>query len=296
MRVEPVERAVGAAGAVSAQALGAIVRGVALDRPLDDETLAGLQAAWAAHGVLVAPGQRLDAAGLVAFSRLWGALDPSPADAAQGGGRQEGVPAEVWVISNARRDGRPVGALGNSEASWHTDMSYVEVPPRASILYAVEVPPEGGDTWFADMYAAYEALPDDLRRVVDGAVVSHDASTTSVGEVRAGAAAVVDVTKAPGWRHPTVRWHPVTGRRALFLGRRRNAWIVGWSVAESDRLLDRLWAHCAEARFVYRHRWQVGDLVMWDNRCVIHRRDGFDDRFRRLMLRTQVRGEAVVAG
>ncbi len=272
--------------APAAPELAARVTGVALDAPLDPPTLTAIRAAWARHAVLVFPGQRLDAAALIAFSRTFGALEPSPAAAAQRGGAQRGVPPEVWIISNIREAGRPIGALGDAEARWHTDMSYVEVPPRASILHAVEIPPTGGDTSFADMYAAYAALPDELRREVDGAQVHHDATTTSVGERRAGA-------EAPGWRHPAVRIHPDTGRPALYLGRRHNARLIGRSPAESDALLDRLWAHCAEARFVYTHRWAVGDLVMWDNRCVIHRRDAFAGR--RLMLRTQVRGEAVVA-
>lgn len=271
-------------------ALGAVVRGVDLAR-LPAGAMDAVRAAWRAHAVLVLPGQRLEPADLVAFSRHFGALDPSPSSARHAAGRQDGVPPEVWIISNVRRDGRPIGALGNLEAAWHTDLSYVPAPARASVLYAVEIPPVGGDTFFADMYAAYAALPDDLRAAVDGAWVHHDASTTSVGELRMGAAAAADVTETPGARHPAVRRHPETGRPALFLGRRRNAWIVGRPLAESDALLDRLWAHCAEPRFIYRHRWRVGDVVLWDNRCVIHRRDGFDDRHRRVMLRTQIRGE-----
>lgn len=275
------------------QALGARIAGLDL-AAVDAGTAAAIAAAWRSHPVLVFPGQRLDAADLVRFSAHFGALEPSPVGEAHAAGRQDGVPPEVWIISNVRRDGRPVGALGNREARWHTDMSYVAHPARASVLYSVEIPPEGGDTWFGDMYAAYAALPADLKAVVDGATVHHDASTTSVGDLRRGAAPVIDVTRSPGARHPAVRRHPQTGRPALFLGRRRNAWIVGRPLPESDALLDRLWAHCAEPRFTYQHRWTLGDVVMWDNRCVIHRRDGFDDRHRRLMLRTQIRGEAVL--
>ncbi len=274
-------------------ALGARVRGVDLSR-VDDPTAEALRAAWHRHQVLIVPGQSLDPAALVDFSRRFGALEASPGSAEHAAGRQGGVPPEVWIISNVRRDGRPIGALGNREAAWHSDMSYVPEPARASVLYGVEVPPAGGDTWFADMYAAYAALPDDLRRAVDGLEVHHDASTTSAGELRRGAAPVVDVTAGPGARHPAVRRHPETGRPALFLGRRRNAWVVGYPLAESDALLDRLWAHCADPRFAYAHRWTVGDVVLWDNRCVIHRRDGFDAGHRRLMLRTQVRGEPVI--
>lgn len=274
-------------------ALGARIRGVDL-RAVDARLAGALRAAWHRHQVLIFPAQTLTADALVRFSRYFGALEASPGSADHGAGAQDGVPPEIWIISNVRDQGRAIGALGNAEAAWHTDMSYVPEPARASVLYGVEIPPVGGDTWFADMYAAYAALPDDLRRAVDAAEVHHDASTTSAGELRRGAAAVMDVTAGPGARHPAVRRHPETGRPALFLGRRLNAWIVGLPLAESDALLDRLWAHCAEPRFTYSHRWRVGDVVMWDNRCVIHRRDRFDDRHRRLMLRTQIRGEAVI--
>lgn len=280
MRIEPTGAAV-----------GALVHDVDLRAP-DGGTVAAIRAAWHRHQVLVFPGQALAPAHLVDFSRHFGALEPSPAGETHRAGHQSGVPPEVWIISNVREKGRAVGALGNREAAWHTDMSYVPEPARASVLYAVEIPPEGGDTSFADMYAAYATLPDDLRRVVDGATVHHDASTTSVGDLRLGAEAVVDVTRSAGARHPAVRAHPDTGKPALYLGRRRNGWLVGKSLSESDALLDRLWAHCADPRFVYTHRWTVGDVVMWDNRCVTHRRDAFDDRHRRLMQRTQIKGEA----
>ena len=141
------------------------------------------------------------------------------------------------------------------------------------------------------MYKAYETLPDALRAQVDGLTCHHDSSTTSVGETRVGAETVTDVRLAPGVTHPMVRTHPVTGGRSLYLGRRRNAYVPGLSLADSEALLDRLWAHCEKPEFAWTHRWQVGDLLIWDNRCTIHRRDAFDPASRRVMHRTQIKGD-----
>ena len=170
-------------------------------------------------------------------------------------------------------------------------MSYVDEPPMASCLYSVEIPSSGGDTSFANMYKALEALPADLREAIEGRSCNHDSSTTSVGELRAGADAVIDVTKAPGAKHPIIRTHPVTDGKSLYLGRRLNAYIDGLPLAESEALLDRLWAHCAKPEFAWTHQWRLGDLLIWDNRCAIHRRDAFDGSQRRVMHRTQIKGQ-----
>ena len=267
-------------------ALGTEVAGIDLTDGVDDAAFAALHAAWIDRGLLVFRGQRLDDAALVAFSRRFGALDLPPAsERAARGEAADDVPPEVWVIANAMVDGRPIGALGAGEAEWHTDMSYLPEPPAASLLHALTVPPAAGHTSFADMTAALAALPAGLRDSIDGRQASHDATYTSVGERRKGA------TGAPATLHPIVRTHPVSRRPALYLGRRRNAAIAGLAKADSERLLDTLWAFCTEPRFVYRHAWQPGDLLVWDNRATIHRRDAFDPGLRRVMHRTQVRGD-----
>jgi taurine dioxygenase len=181
--------------------------------------------------------------------------------------------------------------LGDKEAEWHTDMSYVAEPPMASVLHSLEIPAKGGDTSFANMYKALETLPDDLRREIEGRVCNHDSSTTSVGELRAGAGAVVDVRVAPGAKHPMIRTHPATGGKALYLGRRLNAYVPGLDLAASEKLLDALWAHCTKPEFAWTHRWRVGDLLIWDNRAAIHRRDSFSGAERRVMHRTQIKGD-----
>jgi alpha-ketoglutarate-dependent taurine dioxygenase len=200
------------------------------------------------------------------------------------------------VISNVVEDGRPIGNLGAGEAVWHADMTYVEVPPKAAVLHALEVPAAGGgDTWFADMFAACAALPDALGKAAEGKIAVHDASRNSAGLLRRGYREVTDVRETVGARHPLIRTEPGTGRKSLFLGRRPNAYVVGMELAESEALLDALWAHAAEPRFAMRHRWQVGDVLMWSNLGVLHRRDPFDPNARRVMHRTQIKGSERIA-
>lgn len=281
-------------------ALGADIHGVDLSQPVDDIVFQRIAQAWGDHLVLRFSGQKIDDDMLMAFSARFGELDRVPIAAASLDRSDSGLTknAEAWVavISNVVHDGKPVGGLGSYELVWHTDMSYNPLPPRASLLYALEVPPDGGDTGFLDMYSAYETLPDDLERAIEGRTCIHDSSRNSAGELRKGFQRTLDVRQTPGAVHPLVRRHPVTGRKALFLGRRPGAYIHGLSVEESESLLDAVWKHATQERFAWYQKWRVGDLVMWDNRCVMHRRDAFDESRHRLMHRTQIVGEPVLAG
>lgn len=271
--------------------IGAEIAEIDLAKDIWPNDRAKIRSAWLDRGIIFFRGQKLTDSDLIRFSRHFGVLEVSPAGAWSGrGGSSAPEFPEIWVISNVKENGVPIGSLGDGEAEWHTDMSYVPVPPDASVLYSLEIPDSGGDTSFADMYAALETLPADLRRAIEGRTLNHDSSYTSAGELRYGASEVTDVTRAPGARHPIIRRHDESGRDALYLGRRRNAYIVGLPVEESERLLDQLWHHCTQPQFVYRHRWRVGDLLMWDNRCVIHRRDAFGADQRRIMHRTQIKG------
>ncbi len=281
-------------------ALGADIEGVDLSRALPPASLEAIKRAWAEHLVLRFRGQRLDDDQLMRFSACFGELDLAPVIAAarvRVAGEERYVDSAeqsnpyVSVISNIIEKGVAIGALGAYEAIWHTDMSYNPEPPMGSALYALEVPPAGGDTGFANMYLAYETLPEDLRRAVEGRMCRHDSSRNSAGELRRGFSEVTDPREAPGADHPIVRTHPVTGRKALFLGRRRNAYVQGLDLEESEALLDRLWAHAARPEFTWYQQWRVGDLMMWDNRCTLHRRDEFDPTSRRLMHRTQIKGD-----
>jgi len=276
-------------------ALGAEVLGVDLASPLKPNVFDGILAAWGKHLVLVFRDQRLSDEQLTLFSRRFGDLDLAPpAEAANSSGAYVPTMPEVTVISNVMVDGKAIGALGAGEAEWHTDMSYSEKPPSASLLYALEIPPQGGDTSFTNMYTAYETLPSDLREAIIGKRAIHDATYTSAGGLRKGVVPTEDVTQTPGAHHPLVRVHPLTRRKALFLGRRRNGYIPGLSVEESEKLLNRLWAHATTPGLVFTHQWKVGDLVIWDNRCVMHRRDSFDPKSRRIMHRTQIKGDAPI--
>ena len=274
-------------------AIGAEVMGVDLSRPLDESTLEAIRLAWAENLILLFRDQCLDDAQLVAYSRRFGDLDVSPRFGTVVG---KAAPyPEVLVVSNVIEDGQPIGVLGAGEAVWHTDMSYKPVPPLGSALYALEVPAEGGRTGFINMYKAYESLPETLRAELLNTGINHDASTDSSGETREGMTPATDVSKTPGTVHPAVRRHPVTDRPALFLGRRRNAYVVGRTVADSEAYLNTLWAHALQDRFCWYHEWRVGDLLMWDNRCTMHRREPFDPHDRRVMHRTQIKGGPVLA-
>jgi len=281
-------------------ALAADVHGVDLSSAMSDTTFGRIAEAWAQHLVLRFSGQKLDDRMLMAFSARFGELDRVPISAASLDRADSDlvIDARDWVavISSVTKDGKAVGSLGSYELVWHTDMSYNPLPPRASLLYALEVPPDGGNTGFLNMYAAYETLPDDLQRAVEGRICIHDSSRNSAGELRRGFQRTLDVRQTPGAVHPLVRLHPVTKRKALFLGRRPGAYIHGLPVEESEALLDAVWAHATQERFAWYQKWRAGDLVLWDNRCVMHRRDAFDERLRRLMHRTQIVGEAVLAG
>lgn len=273
--------------------LGAEVRGIDLAKPLARNDVDAIEAAWRTRLVVVAHGQSLSDPQLLAFSKYFGELDP-PGPNPYGEPFNKEFP-EINVISNVLENGKPIGNLGDGEAVWHADMTYIDVPPKAAILHSLEVPPGGGDTYFADMFTAYETLPADMKRIAEGKIAVHDASRNSAGFLRKGYKEVTDVRETVGARHPLVRSDPATGRKALFLGRRPNAYIVGLDVADSEALLDALWAHATQKRFAMCHEWQVGDLLMWNNLSVLHRRDPFDPNSRRIMHRTQIKGHERIA-
>jgi taurine dioxygenase len=274
--------------APSGAALAAEVRGIDLRR-IDDADFAAIHRAWLDHLVLLFRGQELDDDELIAFSRRFGELDWAPI---QETGRRfvEGYP-EIYVVSNVIENGVPIGSLGAGEAVWHTDMSYMPDPPKASMLYAIEIPPAGGNTGFCNMYRAYEALPADLKHRIEDLTIKHDGTYNSGGYVRQGITATDDPVTSPGAVHPLVCRHPETGRRALYLGRRRNAYIPGLSLADSEALLDEIWRYATRDEFTWYNLWRTGDVVLWDNRATMHRRDPFDPSSRRILHRTQIKAE-----
>jgi taurine dioxygenase len=268
--------------------LGAEISGLDLSLPLPKPGVEAIEEAWRTRLVVVFRQQKLSDPQLLAFSRYFGELDP-PGPNPYGEPYNKQFP-EINVISNVIEDGKPIGGLGDGEAVWHADMTYAEVPPKAAILHALEVPPSGGDTYFADMFAAYDTLPADLKTAATGKVAVHDASRNSAGFLRKGYQEVTDVRKTVGARHPLIRTDARSGRKALFLGRRPNSNVVGMELAQSEALLDALWAHATQPRFAMCHQWRVGDVLMWNNLSVLHRRDPFDPTSRRIMHRTQIKG------
>ena len=273
--------------------IAADIQDANLSQPLDDVSIAAIAKAWNENLVLRFRNQHLSDADLIRFSSYFGELDPP-------GPNPYGVTflpefPEINVISNVKDDtGVPIGNLGDGEAVWHADMTYIDNPPEAGILYALEVPVGQGDTYFANMVAAYNDLPSDLRVAIEGKTLIHDAAHNSAGMLRKGYEEITDIKLTPGARHP-LAYEDQHGRVSLFLGRRPHAYIVGMEESDSDSLLDALWAHATRPKYSWHNEWQKGDLVMWQNRMVMHRRDAFDPSTRRVMHRTQLKGKSPIA-
>jgi taurine dioxygenase len=290
-------------------ALGAEIRGVDLSRPVPETTKALMRKAWADHLVLLWRDQTLPDISFLEAAAIFGVTKEPAARKYQVeggykiGGRIVPLHPHVSLISNLNEEGEPVmhnGALGSAEVVWHSDNSYVEVPPAGSMLYAVVIPTNGGgDTYFNNQYLAYEELPEELKRAIEGRSQRHDASRNSAGVLRPTVKMPTTPEEVPGPVHPLVRVHPVTGRRALYLGRRRDwpsNYIIGMPNDESEKLLDRLWAHATQPKYAWEHKWRVGDLVLWDNRCTMHYRTEVDVNQARVLYRTVVKGEPVIPG
>jgi taurine dioxygenase len=275
----------------SGRALGADIEG--LDPAnLTDADFAVLRQAWLDHLVIRLRNIDIDDHAHVALARRFGALDFNPGTRLTGKVYVPGIP-EIVKISNIVENGKPIGELGAGEADWHTDMCFVDVPPSASLLRSLEIPGEGGDTSYMNMEAAYAALPEDLKAQVAGRSIKHDAVYVSSGKQRPGtqAPASGDIRDIAGAVHPILRTHPETGRKSLYLGKRTNAYVMGMEVAESEALLDALWAHVLGGDFRWTQQWRLGDMLIWDNRCTMHQRGAFQSDERRLLHRVVVKGE-----
>jgi taurine dioxygenase len=293
----------------SGATLGAEILGVDFSLPVPEDVKAALRKAWADHMVLLIRGQSLDDEQLLATSAIFGPPHDSAArkyHLAAGQGVDDSYMVSrhpsITIISNLDASGKPVldnGGLGSYEVVWHTDNSYVKIPPAGSMLYALEVPVNGGgDTSFNNQYLAYEELPDELKRAIEGKYQVHDSSRNSAGVLRPGVKLPTQPEEVEGPTHSLVRVHPVTGKRALYLGRRRvwpSNYIIGIPNEDSERLLDALWAHATQPKYAWTHKWRVGDIVLWDNRCCMHYRTEVDATQRRVMHRTTIKGEPPIA-
>jgi taurine dioxygenase len=256
-------------------------------KTLNEEQKESVHRAWLDHLFLIFHGQELTDNDLAAVSHIFG--EPEIASVAP----KDGLYQQIAIVSNVVQNGKPLGVLGAGELLWHSDHSFNERPLGAALLYALEVPAEGGNTWFSNMYLALETLPAKLRQRIEGLTIKNDGSHNSAGERRTDVV-ITDVRTYEGPSHPIVRTHPETGYNCLYLGRRPNAYVNGLSIDESEALLNELWTHASEKRFAWSHKWAVGDLVVWDNRCCMHRRDAFDSRERRVMHRAQCAGDRPV--
>ena len=259
---------------------------------ISDSEFRALYKAWLEFGVLRIRGQSLNDGELQRFSNRFGPLEEIPYGKISEEEKQKIKNRYVTVISNIEVDGKPIGGLGNKEATWHSDMTYIENPPPASILMSLEVPELGGDTHFSDQKAAYLSLPNELVSRIESLSIKHNAAHTSVGDLRRGFDPIKDPREAPGAIHPIVRTHDETQEEMLYLGRRELAYVVGFALEESEQLLDEVWRYAAMSENVWTQQWEIGDVIIWDNRRVLHRRDGFDQSQRRLMKRCQFMSSA----
>ncbi len=287
-----MERAVAVADHLAAAAFevrplspgcAAEVIGLDLRQPFGEATRQAVYAAFVRYHVLAFRDQKLTKDEQIAFSLQFGTLERHIA-------RNRGSDNPlVHMVTNLGADGKPSGSVKST--TWHTDKSFRPEPSLATILHAVTMPPNGGDTCFANMYAAYDALSDKDKALVDGLRVIH---SWELSQAKSGKQATPEeIADAPPMSHPLARIHPDTGRRCLFMGEHASH-IDGWLMADGRALLARLEAHATDERFLYRHRWLPGDMLMWDNRCLLHRADSNFDAalYPRILHRTCLRGTA----
>ena len=263
-------------------AIGAEIVGVDLRAPLDDARFEWILKAWHRHCVLLFRDQRLENEDQLRFAGRFGELSKI----INKNSTISGHPS-VMLVSNIRQDGQLIGALPDGEMYFHSDQCYVEQPSKATTLYAVEIPRQGGNTLFANMYVAYETLPADVKRQIDRRKAVNVYDYANNPTVRGSTIR----ESVPHYAHPIVRTHPDTERKALYVNRLMTDHIPDMPRGESDRLLKFLFDHQEQSRFVYEHIWRPGDLMLWDNRCALHARTDFDARERRLLRRVAILGE-----
>ncbi|MCP5266113.1 MAG: TauD/TfdA family dioxygenase [Burkholderiaceae bacterium] len=252
------------------------------------EDIAAMRKALTAHGVVVIRGQKFDDREHIEFSRHFGELEIHTQ-------RAWLLPDMPEILALNNRGERGTKPIMNGGSYWHSDVSYKAMPPMGSLLHAIEIPPEGGDTLYSNMCEAYDALDDETKTLIDGRRAIHSYAhryqAQAAGDPERPQLTAEQLAEIPAVGHPMVRTHPETGRKALFVNEGFTTGIEGMDDAEARALLDRLFAHCVDPRFVYRHRWQVDDLVFWDNRMTQHSATSFDQRFKRNMHRTTVAGD-----
>lgn len=279
--------------------LGAEIRGIDFAKPVGEATRRILRDAWSENLILLFRGQaHISQRHHIDATELFGKPVPGAKlkyfeESGTELLHQAKFP-EISVVSNLGADGEPAmenDGLGSGEVVWHSDNSYIEEPPIGSFLRAQEIPPDGGDTSFNNQYLAYETLPADIKPRIEGLYTKQDMSRNSAGRLRPGVKKPETLEDVEGPDHPLVRIHPDTGKKALYLGRRRafpSQYVIGWDRDKSEELLDFLWHHATRDCLKYTHIWAPGDMILWDNRCVMHYREPLTTLSRRIMHRTQI--------
>jgi taurine dioxygenase len=263
-------------------ALGAEIRGVDASRPVDGETFRKIEKAWHDHLVILLRGQDLDEDAQVAFAQRFGELSPIHTD------HHSERNKAVMYIGNRKKDGKIVGALPLGEMQFHSDQCYQERPAMGTMLYSIEIPAEGGNTLFANGYKAYEHLSPEVKKILEGrkAVQVYDYGGGVLDRKH-----MVAPEAGVSFAHPVARTHPATGRKALYVNRLMTHHIEGLPEEESERLLGLMFDTIERPEFIYEHRWRVGDVLLWDNRCTLHARRDFDPNEKRWMRRVTIKGD-----
>ncbi|MGE0630485.1 MAG: TauD/TfdA dioxygenase family protein [Hyphomicrobiaceae bacterium] len=265
--------------------VGAEVKGVDLTQPLDKPTRAAIYDLWLKHLVLLFRGQELSQEQLLAATEGFGPMAKSNRKTEYRPPGYAQLIDGIMLISNIRENGVAIGNLPDGEIWFHHDMLHVDIPHKGTCLYAVEVPSKGGNTRFANCYAAYDAMPPPLREKLEGRRAFH---AYRLGEAKRGDGTGVDQVNTA--THPVFRTHEETGRKAVYVNRLMTESILGMDADESRETLETVFAHSENPEWTYEHVWQPHDLLVWDNRCSMHARTDFSEGERRLMLRTTIAG------
>ncbi len=269
-------------------ALGAEIGGADIARGIDDADFKNIRDAWHRYGLILLPGQDIDEDQQIAFGARFGALAPWSRFAADHEGESDNP--YIMLVSNLKENGEFVGSLQEGEIQFHSDGIYVKEPTAGTMLYAVQPTDHGGETAYGNMYLAYETLPDDIKARIEGRKAVHaftyNSLVTADNEAKMEAEETVEQAE-----HPVVRTHPVTGRKALYVNRLMTRYICGMDPDESAEILSFLYDHLERPEFVYEHRWRKGDVLLWDNRCLVHARRDFPTDEIRIMKRLTIKGD-----
>ena len=292
----------------SGRKVGAEVRGLDLTQKIPSDIVDLLKEAWGKHLVLLYRDQSLEDEDIIRFATYFGGHQEAGARqqrrkvGMKDAGKGSSTDMRINYVSNLDDDGNPTQhnrGIGSHEIRWHSDNTYVEVPPAGTLLWAEIIPDDySGKTMFCNQVLAYEELPETLRESIKGMHMMHDGTRTTANKIHPHRQMPITQTDIDGPVHPIVRIHPYTGKKALFLGRRwsyPSTYIVEMPGENGEILMDRLWAHATQEKYIWTHTWRPKDILQWDNRSVMHRRTAVNPSKKRVLHRTLIRGEPVIS-